>query len=87
MPKRAPLQYDFADRAWQVVVGCDNTIPCWKACWAKRTVARLAGAPNEKTAAAHSGLIRVLNPSAQDKAGTGLAWTGVVRITSPTRFN
>ena len=71
-----PLQYDFADRAWQVVVGCDNTIPCWKKCWAKRTVARLAGAVSEKTRDAHAGLVRIAGPA--DKQV--LAWTGVVRI-------
>lgn len=74
------LHYDFADRAWQVVVGCDNTIPCWKACWAKRTVARLAGSPNALTAAAHAGLVRVLSAKAQAAGAPGLAWTGAVRI-------
>ena len=34
------LEYDFADKAWQVVLGCDNTIPCWKECWASKTVKR-----------------------------------------------
>ena len=70
------LEYDFADKAWQVVVGCDNTIPCWKECWAKRTVARLAGSPNEKTAAAHAGLVRIAGPA--DKQV--LTWTGDVWI-------
>ena len=74
--------YDFpkGSKAWQVVVGCDNTILCWKACWAKRTIARLAGSQNAKTAEAHAGLIRVLSPSAQAAGAPGLAWTGAVRI-------
>ena len=69
------LEYDFADKAWQVVVGCDNTIPCWRACWAKRTVARLAGSPNAKTAAAHAGLVQMSGPTKEI-----LTWTGDVRI-------
>lgn len=67
------LHYGFADRAWQVVVGCDNTIPCWRECWAKRTVNRLAAAPNAEVAKAHEGLVRI--------AGNGImAWTGAARI-------
>ena len=69
---KTELEYGFADKAWQVVVGCDNTIPCWQHCWAKKTVARLAGSPNEKVSDAHAGLVRVTK--------AGLAWTGAVRI-------
>ena len=73
---QGPYDFPKGSKAWQVVLGCDNTIPCWKACWAKRTVARLAGAASEKTAAAHSGLVRIAGPA--DKPV--LAWTGAVRI-------
>ena len=69
------LEYGFADRAWQICLGCDNTIPCWKNCWAKRTVARLAGSPNAKTAAAHAGLVQMSGPAKKI-----LTWTGDVRI-------
>jgi protein gp37 len=76
MAKPRELEYGFADRAWQVVTGCDNTISCWKRCWAARTVNRLAASPNAKVAAAHDGLVRIAGPV--DKQV--LAWTGVVRI-------
>jgi protein gp37 len=70
------LHYEYADYAWNFCLGCDNTIPCWKECWAARVVNRLAGSPNEKVAAAHAGLVRIAGPA--DKPV--LAWTGVVRI-------
>ena len=74
MAKQKKLEYGFANKAWQVVTGCDNTISCWRACWAKRTVARLAGSPNAKTAEAHAGLVKIAGPAEI------LAWTGTVRI-------
>ncbi len=70
------LEYGFADKAWQVVTGCDNTIACWKNCWAARVVNRLSASPNAKVAAAHAGLVRVAGPAYNPV----LAWTGVVRI-------
>jgi protein gp37 len=33
--------YGVADKAWQVVVGCDPHMPCAKRCWARKTVARI----------------------------------------------
>jgi len=75
MAKQKKLEYGFANKAWQVVTGCDNTISCWRACWAKRTVARLAGSPNAKTAAAHVGLVQMSGPTKEI-----LTWTGDVRI-------
>jgi protein gp37 len=74
------LEYGFADKAWSVVLGCDNTIPCWQNCWAKRTVARLASSPNAKVASAHADLVRVTSANAQMHGAPGLAWTGTVRI-------
>ena len=69
------LEYDFADRAWQPILGCDNTIACWKNCWAKRVVSRLSASPNMKVAAAHAGLVQMSGPYRDV-----LTWTGDVRI-------
>lgn len=33
--------YGLADKAWQVVVGCDPRMPCAPRCWARKTVARI----------------------------------------------
>jgi protein gp37 len=33
--------YGVADRAWQVVVGCDPSMQCAPRCWARKTVARI----------------------------------------------
>lgn len=33
--------YGVADKAWQVVVGCDPHMPCAPRCWARRTVERI----------------------------------------------
>lgn len=67
------LLYGAFDRAWQVGLGCDNTISCWKQCWAKRTVNRLAHAPNASVRSAHEGLVKITSNGV-------MAWTGVVRI-------
>lgn len=39
--KGAKKIYGVADKAWQVVVGCDPHMPCAPRCWARRTVARV----------------------------------------------
>lgn len=33
--------YGVADKAWQIVVGCDPRMPCAPRCWARKTVARI----------------------------------------------
>lgn len=33
--------YGVADRAWQIVVGCDPSMSCAPRCWARKTVARI----------------------------------------------
>ena len=37
-----PKVYGVADKAWQVVVGCDPHMLCAPRCWARKTVARIA---------------------------------------------
>jgi protein gp37 len=41
--------YGVADRAWQVVVGCDPKMPCAPRCWARKTVARIVKCQEKKT--------------------------------------
>jgi protein gp37 len=41
MGKMKEKLYGVADKAWQVVVGCDPKMPCAPRCWARKTVARV----------------------------------------------
>lgn len=66
-------EYGIADKAWQVVVGCDPHMPCAPRCWARKTVARIvecqAGQHPERAAFFQIAL-----------SGDGKQWSGAVTL-------
>lgn len=62
--------YGIADKAWQVVVGCDPKMPCAPRCWARRTVARVVECQGDK---AREVFQIALTPDKQK-------WSGVVSL-------
>ena len=82
---------DWCDATIQPVVGCDNSLPCAKRCYAKRLAHRLGGNPKTPQ---YAGLTESMQRSAVRKwydLPKPIHWTGEVRfnpaeLTKPSRW-
>ena len=76
--------YGVADKAWQVVVGCDPHMSCAPRCWARRTVARIVECQQPQTPKRAAFYQIALTPDGQQWSGK--AYLDEAHLGDPLRW-
>src|ERR1017187_4567296 len=77
--------YGIADKAWQVVVGCDPHMSCAPRCWARKTVARIVACQTPKFPERAKFFQVALTPDG--KRWSGETYLDVAHLADPLKWN